>query len=337
MRKTKIGILCGGPSSEREVSIKSGKEVAKNLSTSKYEINLLIIDKYGNFFNQNRKLNIFKNGWHNSDLKKYDVLFVALHGSFGEDGKIQAVLDLIGVPYTFSGVLASSLGMNKEKTNFFLKNQKINLPKSIYVNSYHNYKDLGKVVSDKIGWPCVVKPNQSGSSFGIKIVKSKNLLKQAVSHAFAQDDTVIIQEYINGSEFTCGVLGNSSDELEALPVVQITTQRLFFDYRAKYFDKKTKEVCPALISKKLTEKIQKQAKKIHQILDCDGLTRSDFIYNKNKGLYFLEINTIPGLTAASLCPKEALAAGYTYGEFLDKIIELALKQKKYVSTKNKSS
>lgn len=327
-KKIKVAILCGGPSSEYEVSLNSGQNVWQNLNKQKYESVLIKISRDGEFFLNNKKLNFFSVGWRESDLKKYDVIFLALHGEFGEDGKIQALLDLLKVPYTCSGVLPSAWGMDKNKTNLLVKKYGLRVPETLVFNKSFSKDKILLVAKKNLGFPLVVKPNKSGSSVGITIVKKLEDLLPALKQAFQGDTQVLLQEFISGQELTCGVLGNSNDEdLEALPLVEIKPGREFFDYKAKYSDQTTQEICPAQIPDNLTHQVQAQAIKVHKLLGCDGLTRSDFIFNKEKGLYFLEINTIPGLTTASLCPKEAIAAGYTYADFLDKIIQLALNKK----------
>ncbi len=337
-KKIKVAILCGGPSSEYEVSLNSGQNVWQNLDKQKYDADLIKISRNGEFFLKNKKLNVFSNGWVESDLKKYDIVFLALHGEFGEDGKIQAILDLLKIPYTCSGVLASAWGMNKNKTNLLVKKYGLRVPKTLVFNKNFSEDKILSAVEKDLGFPLVVKPNKAGSSVGITIVKKPKDLFFALKEAFQGDVQILLQEFVSGQEFTCGILGNSDDEnLEVLPPVEIKPGREFFDYEAKYKDETTLEICPAQIPNNLAHQVQAQAMLVHKLLGCDGLTRSDFIFNKEKGLYFLEINTIPGLTTTSLCPKEAVAAGYTYTDFLDKIIELALNKKSYVKSRFKSA
>lgn len=327
----KIGIICGGPSSEREVSIKSARNVAKHLDADKYCFEIIEITKQGLVKIRNKLCHpsvFFKQiNCKKSKLRFYDLIFIALHGKFGEDGQIQTLFEILGVPYTFSGPLASALGMNKIMTDKLVSQYKIKVPAKVILNRNSDLDNIEKIAASQFNFPWVVKPNKSGSSRAITIAVDSDDLTKAIARAFLEDDEVIVQEYINGRELTCGIFGNRHDaDLEALPVVEIKTSRGFFDYQAKYLDKNTQEICPAPISPALTAKVQKQSQIVHRLLGCDGLTRSDFILTKNNQLYFLEINTIPGLTEASLCPKEALAAGYTYAEFLDKIIYLAMKK-----------
>lgn len=340
--KIKIAVVAGGLSNEREVSLKTGKQIFSGLSADKYDKNLINIDQNGRWFldmgefkkikhkTKNRSLVIMhpEKGIKSNDLKKYDLIFLALHGKFGEDGKIQSILDLLDIKYTGSGVLASALCMNKEKTMSFLRGSGIKTPKFLFFSDKDkiDLELIDQKINEKIKYPCVVKPNESGSSIGISIVKSFVELKKSVEMAFLEDSSILIEEFIGGREFSCGVLGNSNKtELLALPPVEIISDNDFFDYNAKYFSKNTQEICPANISLKDTEKIQNIAKKAHEILGCEGLTRSDFIL-KGKEFYFLEINTLPGLTEQSLCPKEAKATGMSFEEFLDEQIKLAIQK-----------
>lgn len=351
--KINVAVIGGGLSNERAVSLDTSKQIFSVLSKKKYNIFLIEIGKDKKWILKNQPvLNNPKNslavvGQSNNILpfnkgaskvnqidlilKNIDVVFIALHGKSGEDGKIQAVLDLLGIPYTGSGVLASALGMNKIKCLYIVASHGIKVPNClpIYLNAIANISNIKKDVLRKIGYPCVVKPNESGSSIGVTLVKNDRLLKKALQVAFKEDDLVLIEEYISGREFTCGILGNTNKtELISLPPVEIITdKKSFFDYYNKYHTEKVREVCPPMISKKLYNEIQKSAKKVHELLGCDGLSRSDFILSgKNNKLYFLEINTIPGQTENSLCPKEAKAMGWSFSEFIDKQISLALKK-----------
>lgn len=349
--KINIAVIGGGFSNERSVSLNTSKKIFSVLSKKKYNIFLVEISKEKKWILKNqpevsnskralvttdlsKKITPFSNSlskaeYMGSILKDIDVAFIALHGKNGEDGKIQAVLDLLGIPYTGSGVLASALGMNKIKCLEIVSSHGIKVPNCmpVYLNANTNIGVIKKDVLRKIGYPCIVKPNESGSSIGVSLVKNERSLKKSLEAAFKEDDLVLIEEYISGREFTCGVLGNTNKtELISLPPVEIiVNEESFFDYHNKYHTEKIKEVCPPMIGKELNNKILKTSKKIHEILGCDGLSRSDFILaDKNRQLYFLEINTIPGQTETSLCPKEAKAMGWSFPEFIDKQIMLAL-------------
>ncbi len=312
--------------------MKSGLEVAKHLPKDKYDVSLVHIARDGRWIKMDRKqarpLRIFHSSGRidGSDLLKFDAAFVALHGKFGEDGKVQALLDIIGLPYTGSGVLASALGMNKLKTAELLAEAGIAVPQTISLAHgilKKEFMAVEKRVRKEIGYPVVVKPNESGSSVGVSVVREGRELVPALQKAFREDDLVLVQEFIDGRELTCGVIGNQGKKLEALPPVEIIAHAKFFDYEAKYNSKATEEICPAPLSPAQEKRIMNLAMEAHKVLGADGLTRTDFILQKNK-FYVLEVNTSPGLTAASLCPKEARAAGMEFGEFLDKLVQLAL-------------
>lgn len=305
-KKLKVGVVFGGPSSEHDISVKTGKQVVSCLDIKKYVPIAIKIPKKGDWL-----IPFIKK------IKKVDVAFLALHGQFGEDGKIQAILDSIHIPYTGSGVLASSIAMDKFSTFRMLANEHILFPHTKLLRSKNDPMTLPL--------PLVVKPNASGSSIGVSLVKTKSELDQALQKAFREDRDVLVEEYIQGREFTCAVLGNSVKDSRALPVAEIKVATSFFDYKAKYTDKRTQEICPANIPSTLSRKIQKLALTIHTTLSCRGLTRSDFLV-RNSSIYFLEINTIPGQTEASLCPKMAQANGWSMQEFFDKQLQLALRK-----------
>lgn len=327
--RTHVAILCGGLSSEREVSLRSGEEVFKHLDRKRFIPSLVELMKDGacivrkTELANNRKQKPFGIPPYGNlgELKTYaDIVFNVLHGTFGEDGRIQSLLEILDIPYTGSGVLASALAMDKEKTFSFLKKMNIPLPKTTAFAK-------GQVTPKKLQTlpvPSVVKPNGSGSSVGVTIVSSRKQLQTAIRTALREDQKVLVQEYVKGTELTCGVLGNADDpkSILALPPVEIIAGKGFFDYRAKYHSKTTQEICPARIPPILTKKIQSLAKQAHILLGCRGLTRSDFML-KGRTPFFLEINTLPGLTEQSLCPKEARAAGMSITDFLTRQIELA--------------
>ena len=327
MKKINIALLGGGFSNEREVSIKTTEQIAKALPKNKYNVFQIEIKKNRKWFLKNTKKIIEIEKFLSA--KKIDLAFVALHGKFGEDGIIQALLEYYQIPYTGSGVLASALGMNKFKCLELVEKYKIKVPKSFCVNKNKKLSEIKAKIKKQIGYPCVIKPNESGSSIGVSIIKKEKELPKALKKAFLEDDYVLVEEFIKGREITCGVLGNTGKtEILPLPPVEIISHdSTFFDYQAKYLSKATEEICPAKLNKRLTFKVQNFAQKAHEIIGCKGLTRSDFILrDKDNEFYFLEINTIPGQTEASLCPKEAKALKISFSKFIEKQIELALKK-----------
>lgn len=302
MKKIKLVVLMGGISSEREISLISGNEVIKNLDKNKYEIIPIDFDGSCEWVNE---LNP-------------DLVFIALHGKYGEDGSIQSLLDVLDQKYTGSGSAASFLGMNKMFFKFLVNKEKIKNPKAIFL------KDKKTNIDDikKLGWPVVVKPVLGGSSIGISIVKSKKYLEKAINLAFKYDKEILVEEYIKGIEISCGVIEDKG-KITALPLVEICPKNDFFDYKSKYNEKLCQEIVPARISDELTKKIFKISENIFKLLKCSGMARVDFIV-KNNEPYVLEINMIPGLTSKSLLPKEAACVGISYPDLLEKIIKSAL-------------
>jgi D-alanine-D-alanine ligase len=305
----KIVILNGGFSSEREISLMTGEQIAKELD-QKHEIVRIDVKDRSSWTDQ-------------VNIAGPDLVFIAMHGKYGEDGEVQSELDKLSVPYTGSSAEVSSVAFNKQQTNQIISKLNIKTPANMVIKNM-----AVDSIEKKIGLPCVVKPNQSGSSIAVTIVHQTIDLNKAVAAALNEDSSVLIEQYIRGREFTCGVFGNTGrSPLEVLPVVEIIpgADASFFDYHAKYNSDLTEEICPAKIDDLLRESIQELSRQVHETLKCDGLTRSDFIKDKKGVIYFLEINTIPGLSEASLCPKEVMAAGMTFRDFLEKQIEGAVR------------
>ncbi len=307
MAKLQLALLSGGVSSEREVSLNSGKQVFDALNKDKYEITL---------YDPKTDLQNLVGDAHN-----IDAALIILHGPFGEDGTVQGLLDLLDIPYQGAGVLGSAMAMNKLLAKRLYDGGKIPTPSYC---SFSNTKqvDPAKVVG-ALGLPVVVKPACAGSSVGMTIVKEQNDLTAAVTLAFENDDTIIIEKYIKGIELTCGVLGNET--IEALPVIEIIPGEghEFFDYKAKYVAGETNEICPARIDEATTKRVQKLAIEAHQALFLKGYSRTDLILD-GEDLFVLETNTIPGMTATSLYPQSAQVAGYSFSQLLDKLIELSI-------------
>jgi len=325
MKKIRLAVLMGGMSSERDISLISGREVVKNLNKKKYEV--LVYDPAADLIKLAQ------------DKDKIDLVFPVLHGRYGEDGTIQGFLELLGLPYVGSGILASALAMDKNISQKMYQNAGILVPKTIVSaksNWSRNTHQLLQDIKMHLGIPCVVKPNNQGSSIGITIVKKEKELKKALEKVFSLSSEVLIQEFIEGKEVTGPVLGNQNPI--ALPVIEIVPPKgRFFDRETKY-NGSTREIVPARISKELTKVVQDLAVKAHQVLGCRVFSRTDMIIKEagaNKRLkakdqqpeiYVLETNTIPGMTSESLFPKAAQAAGISFSELLDKLIDLALER-----------
>ena len=307
MKKLTVALLSGGISSEREVSLQSGDQVYEALDKDKYHI-----------LRYDPKTDLARLV---EDAPGIDAALIILHGPYGEDGTVQGLLELLGIPYQGSGVLGSSLAMNKLAAKYLY--EKAGLPVPPYIALQKGDALDPVVCENQLGLPLVVKPNEAGSSVGMTIVKSVDGIATAVEKAFAHDVTVLLEGYIEGIELTGGVIGNR--ELLALPLIEIIPddQHEFFDYEAKYTAGVTQEICPARIDDSLAEKARSFAIAAHQALACRGYSRTDMIV-KDGEIYVLETNTIPGMTATSLFPQAAAAAGLPFGPLLDRLIELSL-------------
>jgi D-alanine-D-alanine ligase len=302
----RIGVLMGGPSSERKISLKSGHAVLGALK--KRALQTVAIDIKTD------------NAQENASLIRYhkiDCAFIALHGRFGEDGAIQRILEKLKIPYTGSGVKASRLAMDKVASRRIFVASGLNVPayKTLSKASYnHGNCRVGFI----FGRPVVIKPVTHGSSIGLSIIAPGENLKKAIELGFRYDERIIIEEYIEGREMTVGIL----DE-EALPVIEIIPKKLFFDFEAKYRPGMTDYVVPAKLDRVISAGLRKAALRAHRLLGCFGFSRVDMILSNDNRPYVLEINSIPGLTAHSLLPKAAKSNGIEFDDLCIKLIKLA--------------
>ena len=311
----------GGPSSEHEVSLATGDNVVANLDKAKYKPVIIKLSKNNKWFVNGRLTDMAK------AFKSCDLIFNALHGTFGEDGRVQALMEYYGARYTGSGITASALAMDKLRSREIFKLAGFCVPKTLKIKKGENYQARLNLFITKITkLPVVVKPCSNGSSVGVKIISDENKLNKAIDEIFKLDKKILVEEFIKGREITCGVLDNlGGQEVAALPVTEIIPVKghKFFDYDAKYKLDHCKEVTPADIDDITRDKVQEVAVRVHQLLGCQCYSRTDMIL-KNDGIYVLETNTLPGLTANSLLPKAAKAAGLTFSQLLDKVIESSL-------------
>lgn len=318
----RVGVLRGGPSNEHEVSLKTGENILANLP-EKYSGHDIILTKNGDWL-FNRQFSSPEKIFH-----RVNVVFNALHGYFGEDGKVQQILEYFNVPYTGSGVFASALGMNKILSRDIFSKAGLNMPKGVVINAGEDLFTAAKNVLNLISPPWVVKPFNGGSSIGVFIVQNFNDLIKVIS--FEQTSKIIVEEYIKGREATCGVIENFRvQEYYSLPTIEIipSDKHKFFNYQAKYSGQ-SREICPGNFDRETKDKIEEMAKIAHQVLGCRHYSRQDFRISERAGdkgkVYILEANTLPGLTTESLIPKAVEAIGSSYPEFLDHLINLALK------------
>ena len=319
MNKIRIGVLRGGPSSEYEVSLKTGSSVLKNLPDKYHPIDIFI-DKGGVWH-----IHGIPNEPHEI-FQKVDAVFNALHGEYGEDGKVQKILDTFSIPYTGSKTLPSAVGMNKALAKNVFKSHGIKTPYHRVESKSEDIAEIAIRLFKTFPMPAVVKPVASGSSVGVSIAYDFQELKDALSKAFEYSDTALVEEYIKGREATCGVVDNfrGRDIYSLLPIEIIKPEKSeFFDYDAKYCGG-SQEICPGNFSQKEKEAIQELAVAAHKALGLRHYSRSDFIVSPRRGIYILEVNTLPGLTDESLLPKSLNAVGCSLPDFLDHLITLAL-------------
>ncbi len=318
-----MAVLRGGPSSEYEVSLKSGETVLKNLP-AKYEPVDVFISRTG--------------VWHVGGIEKkpaealerVDVVFVALHGQYGEDGKVQRILEHLGIPFTGSKSFASAMAMNKHLTKNALTHLKDKIKFAAHkVFTRDEIKQMGvHKIFQIIPHPSIVKPLAAGSSVGITIVKTFFDLESAVKRALEHSDSVIIEEFIEGREVTCGVIDDfRGQKTYSLFPTEILPQTSFYDYHAKYESEDTGYICPAQFDESVKKTIREASKTIHESLDLRHYSRSDFIVHPKRGVFFLEVNTLPGMTSHSLIPKAIEAAGFSLPEFFDHLLTLAIAPK----------
>ncbi|MCM8784394.1 MAG: D-alanine--D-alanine ligase [Candidatus Omnitrophica bacterium] len=302
----------GGPSVEHEISLKSGKAVYTALKELGLKVIPVILPK--DFDTLADKLEyLFRELLEESGI---NLVFNALHGNFGEDGKLQKILEKLEIPYTGSDSQASYLGMDKVASRKIFKKSGIPVPKYKILYKKSNFNEID------FTFPCVIKPARGGSSIGVSIAEKKEDLAKALAIAFNYDDELIVEEYIVGKEITVAILEN-----KPLPVIQIVPQQRFYSYEAKYKDRNTRYLLPAPINKIIQEKAQEQAIKAHHSLGCSGFSRVDMILNKESVPVVLEVNTIPGLTSRSLLPKAAQAMDISFPELCLKILKSALDKK----------
>ncbi len=340
--KIRVVVMMGGPSTEHEVSLASGRMVYEALSSNpEYAVQALVIDRFGHWAIEANPQSVLPSpadGEMVSVPREYamdgiqllrtaDVVFLAFHGAFGEDGTLQGMLDALNIPYTGSGPLASALAMNKAKAKELFRYHKIPVARALEFPSHILGRDLHNAIAaveNQLGYPVVVKPNSGGSSVGVAMADTAQELAQALQLARRFGLDVLVEEKLQGREVTCAVLEELDGSLRALPVIEIVPKAgVFFDFRSKYADGGASEICPALLEPEAAEAIQKMAIEAHTALGCEGFSRTD-LFLTPKGPVVLEVNTIPGMTPNSLLPKAAKAAGVPFQDLMDHLVQLAI-------------
>ena len=305
----RIVVLAGGDSTEREISLISGRQVMEALREAGHEV--VFVDPGSDFLSSGVL----------SACRDADMVFLALHGQNGEDGKIQAAFDLAGIPYTGSGPLGSALAMDKDVSKSLLRQGGV--PTADW-KTLRKGEEAGLPEEYGLSWPVVVKVAGGGSSVGVYICHCEDEYRDALRNAFDLEDTVLVEAYIRGREFSVGLL-----EGRALPVIEIAPKEGFYDYRNKYTPGSTVETCPAEIPDECRDRMQRFAERAYQVLRLGGYGRIDFMMDEEGGIFCLEANTLPGMTPTSLLPQEAKAAGLSFPELCERLILTA--KKKYGS------
>ncbi|WP_425060778.1 D-alanine--D-alanine ligase B [Sporomusa carbonis] len=304
MKNKKIAVVMGGPSAEREVSLNTGRAILAALQEKGY--NAVGIDLSPRHFVE--QLNV----------EKIEVVFNAIHGLYGEDGLMQGTLEMLGIPYTGSGVLASAIAMDKAVTKRLFMAAEIPTPRSRLYNKNNAGYHLPDEILTEFGVPVVIKPTAQGSSIGVVIVEDAAEIGNAVAEAFKYSDRIIVEEFISGKELTVSILGN--DKPEALPIIEIVPQSGRYDYKSKYTKGATEYIVPARLEPEITSLVQKIALDAYKLLGCRGIGRVDVMLDSNNKPYVLEVNTIPGMTATSLVPKAAASIGIGFADLCERIL-----------------
>lgn len=301
----KVAVIEGGYSKEKAISIKSAKTVFDNLDRTKFSPIRVLIDKNEwTAYDSQGRYPIDKNDFSytkNGSKHNFEYAFIVIHGTPGEDGKLQGYLDMVGVPYNTSSAAITALTFQKFHCNQFLKNFGINVPEAVLIKP-KDIIDEEKILK-KVGLPCFVKPTDGGSSFGVTKVKKESEFLPAIKEAFNHGSELIVEENIVGREVTCGVFRNSKG-IHALPITEIISENEYFDYDAKY-NGKSKEITPAELDEDVTNKIKELTKEIYGILGMRGIVRMDYILTKDEALFLIEINSVPGMSRESIIPQMA--------------------------------
>jgi len=303
LEKYKIGVLCGGLSQEREVSLRSGEAVFQAIKKLGYKC---------------CKIDVTRDAAALIKDAEIDLAYIVLHGKYGEDGCIQGLLEILDIPYTGSGVMASSIAMNKVTTKRILLSEGFKTPGYMIITKKNIKNDCEQALMD-IGLPMVIKPVAEGSSISVSIIKKEGDLQTAAEAILHEYDGVFVEKFINGKEITTGVLG-SYPESEALPVLQLVSKNEFYDYEAKYTKGLTEFILPADLEKSIYAAAQKTAVEVHDVLGCRSVSRVDAIVDEENNIWVIEVNTLPGMTATSDLPAQAKEAGIGFEELVERIL-----------------
>ncbi len=357
MTRVRVAVLMGGPSPERDVSLLTGRQIAGALDPVRYDVLPVEITPDGKWLLR-PDLALPAAHQRTGELasttiaevlaaaadgvgspvpmsleqavqrEQVDVAFIAMHGPYGEDGTVQGLLELLGIPYTGSGVLASALAMDKQRSRQLFAWHRLPVPAYLAVTSdvWRAPGSVHRDVAHQLGYPCVVKPNAVGSSIGVSLVRDPTQLDPAVEAAFAYGPLVLIEEYVRGTELTCGIVDDpDTGRPLSLPLIEVVPHADFYDYQAKYATGGSDHFIPARVSDAIAEAASTLALRAYQALGCEGMSRVDMIA-RGDHLVVLEVNTIPGMTATSLLPDAAKAAGLQFPQLLDRIVRCAVRR-----------
>ncbi len=329
MRKKNIAIIAGGDSGEYVISVKSAGMIRENLDKNLFVAHhvMIVKEKWAYLDDDGKEHAIDKNDFSvllDSERLHFDCALITIHGTPGENGLLQAYFELIGVPYTTAGVLASSLTFNKYYCNLVVSKLGFPVPRSVMLKKGKAFSEA--VLVEYLSMPVFVKPNEGGSSLGMSFVHDPSNLGAAIQLAFDHDDIILVEEYLEGVELTCGVF-KYNNEIKPLPVTEIIskTKARYFDFEAKYTPGAADEITPARIDAALTQKVKDDSVRLYEDLDLDGLVRFDYIYCRDT-LCFIEVNVTPGMTETSLVPQAAAVEGISNTELFTMLIEEALRR-----------
>lgn len=329
-QKPNIAFITGGYSGEAEISYQSALTIEKNLDPAKFNVYKIDITPAGWFYLKpgGSRIHMDRDDFSftdNGQKTVFDAVFVGIHGTPGEDGKLQGYFDMVNLPYTSCDAATSALTMNKRYTVAVAAFGGINVAKSMHL--FRHMPVAAEAILRQLSLPVFVKPNSGGSSIGMSKVSEAKDLEGALDKAFREDDQVLVEEFIAGREFTVGVF-RTVKEIIVLPVTEIKSKKDFFDFEAKYRGA-SEEVTPAQMTPEMAKKVSEAARKVYEVFNCRGVVRIDFIYNEAKDEpYMLEINTVPGQSAASIIPQQVRALGWDLKDFYTALVEDALSRKK---------
>lgn len=328
MNRLKIALLAGGNSSEREIALNSAAQISAALDKQKYDVKVIDLHHRDWVYTapDGRRYDVDKNDFSltvEGERTQFEYALIIIHGTPGEDGKLQGYLDMMGIPYSSCSQVSSTITFDKISTKRAVAGRGINLAREILLG--RGDKIDAEAIVAQLGLPLFIKPNASGSSFGVTRVTSADEIGKAVELAFSESDEVLIEECITGREFGCGVI--ITDEKEYLfPITEIISKRAFFDYEAKYTEGLSDEITPADIDKQIVARLNRMTAEAYRACRCRGVVRIDFIVTPDGTPYMIEINSIPGMSSGSIVPKQARAMGMSLGELYDIVIEDSLKR-----------